>query len=178
MKCRDMVRGNNLGEALDQDSNHVSMSEPINGGPYTDDLPSDSEIERAAVNVLRARMPFQQDPIRVTVENGQLSLEGVVVWHYQKALAEEAVRGLHGVTGVVNRISPKAEALGSAIKAQIDNAFAYRGRLAARAISVDVSKGEVILKGSVRTLEEKELAEATARTVAGATQVISALIVP
>jgi hypothetical protein len=29
-------------------------------------------------------MPFQQDPIRVTVENGQVSLEGVVVWHYQK----------------------------------------------------------------------------------------------
>ncbi len=177
MKCRDMVRGNNLGEALEQDSNHVSMSEPIDGGPFADDLPSDSEIEKAAVKVLRARMPFQQDPIRVTVENGLVSLEGVVVWYYQKALAEEAVRGLHGVTGVVNHISPKPQVLGSAIKAQIDNAFAYRGRLAARANSVDVSKGEVNLKGSVTTLEEKELAEATARTVAGATQVISALIV-
>ena len=46
----------------------------------TDDFPSDSDIERAAVEVLRARMPFQQDPIRVTVENGQVSLEGFVAW--------------------------------------------------------------------------------------------------
>jgi osmotically-inducible protein OsmY len=142
-----------------------------------DHLLSDSEIERAAIEVLRARMPMQQDPIRVTVENGQVSLEGFVSWHHQKAVAEEAVRELPGVTGVVNRISPKPQVLGSVIKAQIDNAFAHRGRLGARAISVEAANSEVILKGSVRTLEEKELAEATARATAGVAEVTSALIV-
>jgi len=143
----------------------------------TDDFPSDSDIERAAVEVLRARMPFQQDPIRVTVENGQVSLEGFVAWHHQKAVAEEAVRALPGVTGVLNHISPKPQVLRSVIKAQIDNAFAHRGRLGARAISVEAANGEVTLKGSVRTLEEKELAEATARTAAGVTNLTSALTV-
>ena len=148
-----------------------------NSDPVTNDLPSDSEIERAAVEVLRARMPAQQDPIRVTVENGQVSLQGFVLWHHQRAVAEEAVRGLRGVTGVVNHILPKPQVLGGVIKAQIDNAFAHRGRLGARAIGVEAVNGEVVLKGSVRTLEEKELAEATARATAGVTEVTSALIV-
>src|SRR5271163_1415526 len=60
----------------------------------------DEEIAAAAVDRLSWDVSVPRDAVKVTVENGQITLTGKVDWHYQKEAAAHDVRGLFGVTGV------------------------------------------------------------------------------
>src|SRR6266446_10666242 len=61
---------------------------------------TDPEIARDAVHELESHVSIPGDRIKVTVKNGWVTLEGKVDWHYQKLLAESAVKKLRGVLGV------------------------------------------------------------------------------
>jgi osmotically-inducible protein OsmY len=47
---------------------------------------------------------------KVTVRHGFVTLEGQVDWYYQKTFAENAVRHVKGVKGVINDITVKSHA--------------------------------------------------------------------
>lgn len=65
---------------------------------------SDEHIAQAAVSALEWTTGVPQDKIKVTVEYGWIILEGAVYWDYQRSAAEDGVKSLSGVKGILNRI--------------------------------------------------------------------------
>jgi len=59
----------------------------------------DPEIARDAVEAIKRELPLSWEKIKAIVEDGWITLEGDVEWHYQRERAEEAVQGLRGVRG-------------------------------------------------------------------------------
>ena len=78
---------------------------------------ADADIALSAQNTLRWSMSVPQDAVKVLVENGWLVLSGDVEWQYQRQAAAEAVRHLHGVTGVSNQIGIKPPISARVVKA-------------------------------------------------------------
>jgi osmotically-inducible protein OsmY len=65
---------------------------------------TDEHIARAAVNALEWTTGVPQDRIEVTVQYGWVTLKGAVCWHYQRIAAEDEVKSLTGVRGILNLI--------------------------------------------------------------------------
>ena len=84
--------------------------------PGVDERP-DPDIARDAVAAIKSQLPASEQ-IKVTVNNGWVTLEGEVEWHYQQQSAEKSVRRLKGVKGVSNLISAQAERLAGRGEAQ------------------------------------------------------------
>ncbi len=65
---------------------------------------TDTEIARAVHRALRWHMALEEEQIKVKVEDGWILLEGNVSSLYRKMLAEEALKNLADIKGVVNLI--------------------------------------------------------------------------
>jgi len=137
----------------------------------------DADIAQSVVSGLRFNVAVPADRIQVTVENGWVALEGEVEWQYQKSSAESAVKNLMGVKGVTNNISIKPRVSVADVKAKIESAFARRAQLDANQIRVESSDSKVVLRGSVRSWDEKELAEHAAWAAPGVSKVENDVIV-
>jgi osmotically-inducible protein OsmY len=64
---------------------------------------SDAEIAAVAATSLKAHVSVPTD-FQATVQNGWVTLRGVVDWEYEQRAATDSVRFLAGVTGVSNNI--------------------------------------------------------------------------
>jgi osmotically-inducible protein OsmY len=131
----------------------------------------DSEIVVAAVDAIKwiARLP--EDTVQVTVRDGWLSLAGAVGGWHQKSAAEEAVRNLAGLKGVINLILIKPTVASVDVKGAIKAAFERHALLDARQIQAENNGGKVVLRGNVRTFIEREEAERAAWAAPGVTEV-------
>jgi len=138
---------------------------------------SDVDIAQSVVSGLRFNVAVPRDRIQVTVEDGWVTLEGEVEWQYQKSAAENAIKHLMGVKGVTNSISIKPRVSAADVKAKIEGAFARRAQLDANQIRVESSDNKIILRGSVRSWDEKEQAEQAAWAAPGVTKVENNVIV-
>jgi osmotically-inducible protein OsmY len=139
--------------------------------PAVDQRP-DPEIARDAVSALKTQLPYSADRIKVIVDNGWVTLEGELEWNYQKDRAEEAVRYIKGVKGVMNMIMLKPRLSPTEIKRKIEEAFKRSAQIDANRITVETNGSEVILKGTVRSWAEREEAEREAWRAPGVTKVI------
>jgi osmotically-inducible protein OsmY len=72
--------------------------------PYINKWP-DPEIARDSLEKLRKELPYSSQFIKVTAEDGWLTLEGCLDWNYQRDRAEQTVREVRGVIGVANEIT-------------------------------------------------------------------------
>jgi osmotically-inducible protein OsmY len=131
----------------------------------------DPEIARDAVAAIRSRLPASGEHIRVVVDKGWVTLEGQVEWHYQRQEAENAVRRIKGVRGVVNTISIAPHATPKEVRQKIEEAFRRSAEIDASRVAVEVNGGEVILRGTVRTWAERQEAERAAWAAPGVTKV-------
>jgi osmotically-inducible protein OsmY len=144
--------------------------------PTLDQRP-DPDIARDAVQALKDRLPFSSRNIKVIVRDGWITLEGDVEWNFQRERAEDAVRRVKGVKGVINSIQVKPKITPVEIKKKIEDALKRRAELDAGRIQVETHDGEVVLKGTVSTWIERDEAERAAWSAPGITKVENKLVV-
>jgi osmotically-inducible protein OsmY len=132
---------------------------------------TDPEIARDAVEALVRNVSVPDTRIKVTVNNGQMALEGKVDWSYQKDAAEAAVRDLLGVKGVFNRIEVEPSVSTGDVRAKIEEALRRRAEVDARRVIVEAHDGTVVLRGNVRSWGEKDEAAHAAWAAPGVRRV-------
>jgi osmotically-inducible protein OsmY len=136
---------------------------------------TDTEIAEAVLSALKWNTAVQEEKIKVKVEDGVVSLDGTVDWLYQRQNAFDAVRNLAGVVLVNNNIVVAASPTPKDIKDRIKEALRRNATLDADKITVSLDGSEVVLKGTVRSLAEKEDAERAAWSGRGVREVVNDL---
>jgi osmotically-inducible protein OsmY len=139
--------------------------------------PTDTGLARAAANVLAWNTAVPPDRVRIGVEGGWITLEGMLDWQYQRDAAGSAVAALTGVKGVENRISVNSGVSAEDTKARIEAALKLSPSIEDRNILVEVNHDKVVLHGEVRSIPEREEAERIAWTAPGVSDVSNHILV-
>jgi osmotically-inducible protein OsmY len=138
---------------------------------------TDADIARAAAGALAWNTFVPPGSVKVTVENGWITMEGAVASQHEKSAATEAVRHLTGVRGVVNLVTLRHGLTAANIKDGIRRAFERNAGLDANRVTVDVDEDKVMLRGTVRSWAEREDAESAAWSAPGIHDVDNRLFV-
>jgi osmotically-inducible protein OsmY len=121
---------------------------------------TDIEIAEVIKNALKWNSAVNEDKIEVKVDSGWVSLDGEVEWEFQKISAQNSVKDLLGVKGVINNISIQTSQIDATeIKNKIAAAFQRSAAIDSSAIKLETSGSRVTLRGTVRSWTEKEEAE-------------------
>jgi osmotically-inducible protein OsmY len=137
---------------------------------------TDPEIAADAAHILGMHDSLP-DSVQVVVCGGHLTLSGTVRALFQRTIAEDTVRHVRGVKGVMNRLEVVPTASASDVQRQIVRALHRDADLDARNIQVTVSGREVTLAGDVGSWHDRESAERAAMHAAGITHVDNRLVV-
>jgi osmotically-inducible protein OsmY len=140
---------------------------------------NDAQIQKDVTAALRRDVYFARLPIRVSVENGEVTLTGVVGSAYERARAASRIRWADGVRSVTNqiqvewredsgaRVAAPAPRTDAELAATVSEQLQQDVRVDASRIQVATDRGRVSLRGSVSSLRQKRLAEEDAWNVAG-----------
>jgi osmotically-inducible protein OsmY len=132
---------------------------------------TDTEIAQTVLNVLKWDALIPTEQVEVTVSKGRVTLNGEVVWGYQRTAAQHAVARLAGVTGVNNHLVVTPRPLSGDIRQRIEKALVRNAEVDAQRITVEIQGNRAILRGAVRSFGEKREAESVALAAPGITSV-------
>ncbi|HKY17489.1 MAG TPA: BON domain-containing protein [Rhizomicrobium sp.] len=137
---------------------------------------SDDEIAHRAITILKWSAVVPPNAVMVKVQDGWVTLSGEVDWQHQRWTAENLVRRLSGIHGVMNSIKLKHKVEPRDVKRKIENALRRSAEIVSERIQVSVEDGRsVALDGSVHDWEERDAVERAAWSVPGVTRVIDRL---
>jgi len=138
----------------------------------SDKKTADDEIAKRALDILRWNVQVPHEGVKVKVHDGWVTISGEVDWQFQKTAAENSVRALSGVSGVLNDITIRSRVQPIDVKLKIENALKRNAEIEAQAIRVSVlDGGKITLKGNVHDWHERESARLAAWSVPGVTTV-------
>lgn len=139
----------------------------------------DREIEQTAASSYNFRTVLEKQ-VKVTAQEGIVTLTGSVLDQAQKTLAEETVRSLPGVTAIANNLqlaSPGPERSDGWIALKLRSVLLLRSQVSATNTDVTVREGNVVLTGKADSTAQKELTETYAREVEGVKSVKNELVI-
>src|SRR5450830_110964 len=119
---------------------------------------SDSDLARAAISALQWTRQLPAKALHVLVEDGNMTLSGVVHWDFQREAVLATVRHLQGLRSLTDEIAVKPQINCSAVVADIERALQRRAHGDSRRISVAVQGATVTLSGEVDSWAEHGLA--------------------
>lgn len=144
-------------------------------------IKTDHDIVTAAIQAFKWHALIPEELVKITVDNGHVTLSGRVDWQYQKNLAWNAVNNLLGVKSIKNNIIVKlVKAIQldtKIIKSKITKEFERHARIDADKIKVEAKGNKIILTGEVRNFDEIDEAEEMAWSVPGVEEVVNDLII-
>ena len=123
-------------------------------------------MERLAWNV-----SVPANAVKITVDDGWITLTGDVDWYYQKAAAEQDLLRLHGVMGLTNNIVIISKGQASDISDEIMHALHRSWFFDLKTIHVEMDGDTIRLSGTVHSMHERQVAMATAWSAPGVTNV-------
>lgn len=125
--------------------------------PESKTVPSDEDIQFNVKTNFSCDSDLNSYKIDVSVEDGWVTLEGTVDALWEKAMAKNEAMDVHGVIGVTNTLAvvPTEDYRDEDIAEDIVNALERNVHVTASDIDVKVENGEVTLKGTVDTLQER-----------------------
>ena len=134
----------------------------------SDKKTSDDEIAKRAVDILAWDSLVPKDAITILVRDGWVTLSGKVNWYYQRKTAEEAVRKLSGVRGIVNNIVIAPTVKSADVKRKIEDALKRHAEIESKSIRVTVKENDaVLLEGTVENWDERYAVENAAWSAPG-----------
>jgi osmotically-inducible protein OsmY len=136
---------------------------------------TDPDIAEAAITAMRWNTLVPNEKIQVKVENGMVTLLGDVDWNYQREAAKRTVENLTGVKWISNEVNVKPHASPVQVEDHIKKSFERNAQLDANMIKVEAHGGEVILKGTVRSMAESRDATTAAWGAPGVSLVTNQL---
>jgi osmotically-inducible protein OsmY len=137
----------------------------------------DSDIARAIAHVLEWNVQVPEGKVHAQVRNGWVTLDGEVIYDYQRSEVERMVRQVRGVIGVTDTITVKPPTSPLQVQEVIEDAFKREAEVDARHISVGVSDHTAKLYGHVHSVHEATAARAAAASAPGISAVESHLVV-
>jgi len=123
------------------------------------DKKQDSEIATAVLNAFKWNLQVPNDKVKVKVEDGWVTLDGVLEWNYQREEAGATISDLIGVKGVTNNIKLRSDTHDEIEKDGIESALARNWSLNNQDIQVKVSVNKVTLTGVVSSWYQRAEAE-------------------
>lgn len=123
------------------------------------DKKTDSELAQAVLHELEWHSNLDPQKIKVLVEDGNVILEGMVNWDFQRKSAVKAIGNIKGVSGITNNIRVTDAPTPTDLQHKIKSAFGRHARLDSDTIHVSVHGHKVTLTGKVSSFAEKLDAE-------------------
>ena len=132
---------------------------------------ADADIARAIAHVLDWNTNVPAAQVKAVVENGWVTLEGVVEYSFQRDEVERMVRNVRGVLGVTNNIEVRPPVSADDVQALITETLKRQAELDARRIRVEVTDHTAHLYGHVHSVREAAAARAAASRAPGIARV-------
>ena len=134
----------------------LDVANDIEVKPVDHFLRSDTEIALAVRNTLEWDALVPNELIRSSVSDGFVTLEGEVDYRRERTDAENAIRRLAGVVGVINKITIRKQRINeNQLREQIESALERRADREAERLQIAVHDGGVDVWGRVHSWQEK-----------------------
>jgi osmotically-inducible protein OsmY len=137
---------------------------------------ADTDTKAAILDELIADDRVHAGDIDVDVDDGEVTLRGIVEQPDQRDTAERIVLGVPGVKNVDNKLGVLAQVSANEIAERVTDALGVNAVVGAERVSVRVHGGDVTLSGLVRSRAHHDAALTVARNSPGVTSVHDELI--